>query len=104
MLRIKNLTNSPYPVMLVDGSKVLLPARGMLENVDVHPLHLPLYRAIGYIQINEMEGASPEVEKLDDPDKELTILRNQYTEVSGKKPYHGWDAAELTKRINKAKG
>lgn len=56
MLRlIKNLTNSPYHIMLADGTRTILPARGELNNVDVHPLHLPLYRMIGYFQIDESE-------------------------------------------------
>lgn len=53
MLRIKNLTNSPYPILLADGSKEILPARGVM-NVDVHPQQLPFYRSIGYFQISEV--------------------------------------------------
>ena len=56
MLRIKNLTNSPYPILLADGSKELLPARGEID-ADIHPQHLQLYRSLGYFVIsNVMEG------------------------------------------------
>ena len=56
MLRIKNLTNSPYPILLADGSKELLPARGEID-ADIHPQHLPLYRSLGYFVIsNVVEG------------------------------------------------
>lgn len=71
--RIKNLTNSPYPIMLADGKQDILPARGELENVDVHPLHLPLYRMIGYFQIEEADDeevkpkdTKPKEDKSDD--------------------------------------
>jgi len=33
---------------------------------------------------------------------DLTALREQYHAALGKKPFHGWDAAELTKRIAEA--
>ncbi|MBV2144238.1 hypothetical protein KUG47_12110 [Falsochrobactrum sp. TDYN1] len=116
MLTIKNLTNSPYPVILADGSKEILPARGVLENVEVHPMHMPLYRSIGYFQLSEMpsvpgvelvgnwvngkpvSGAKTKSSK--DIDPELTKLRKDYQEITGKRAYHGWDAIELQKRID----
>lgn len=59
MLRIKNLTNSPYQIVLADGSKDMLPARGDLV-ADVHPQYLPMYRSIGYFVISEVaEGGDP---------------------------------------------
>lgn len=33
---------------------------------------------------------------------DLSALRDQYQAVVGKKPYHGWDADELRKRIAEA--
>lgn len=33
---------------------------------------------------------------------DLSALREQYHTVVGKKPYHGWDAGELRKRIAEA--
>lgn len=33
---------------------------------------------------------------------DLTDLRAQYQEIVGKKPYHGWGADELRKRIDEA--
>ena len=53
MLRIKNLTNSPYPILLADGSKELLPARGEID-ADIHPQHLSLYRSLGYFVISNV--------------------------------------------------
>ena len=53
MLRIKNLTNSPYPIMMADGSKEILPARGEID-ADIHPQHLSLYRSLGYFVISNV--------------------------------------------------
>lgn len=53
MHTIKNLLNSPYPVLLADGTQDILPARGTLENVEIHPMHLPLYKSLGYFQLTE---------------------------------------------------
>lgn len=36
------------------------------------------------------------------PADDLAALRDQYQTVVGKKPYHGWDADELRKRIAEA--
>lgn len=76
-MRIKNLTNSPYPILLADGSKDMLPARGELENVEVHPQHMPLYRQLGYFEISEdepkkakVDKVEPEPEPKDEPDTE----------------------------------
>ena len=61
MLRIKNLTNSPYPILLADGSKELLPARGEID-ADIHPQHLPLYRSLGYFVISNVSEGGGQVE------------------------------------------
>lgn len=36
------------------------------------------------------------------PSDDLSALRDQYQAVVGKKPYHGWDADEMRKRIAEA--
>ena len=115
MHRIKNLTNSPYDIRVKGGKIKRLPARGEIT-VDVDPLHLPLYRTIGYFQL--FEGASvpnaepvgnwqdgkPVSAKKSKPSKsvdpELAKLRKDYTDLTGKKFYHKWDVAELQKRID----
>jgi len=61
MLRIKNLTNSPYPILLADGSKELLPARGEID-ADIHPQHLPLYRSLGYFVISNVAKGGDQVD------------------------------------------
>ena len=113
MLRIKNLTNSPYDIVDAEGKKVHLPARGEIET-SVHAMHLPLYRSIGYFQITET-GEKP-ADPLDhdgdgekggslsvDGDKDvMSKLRADYQEIVGKRAFPGWDAAELQKRIDAA--
>lgn len=39
-----------------------------------------------------------------DPEEELKALREQYQDVVGKRPYHGWDADTLKAKIAEAKG
>lgn len=96
MLRIKNLINSPYSIQLADGTKVTLPARGTLDAVDVHPHHLPLYRSIGYFQIEEVTGApEPETDDLDG-------LRDEYKELTGKDADGRWKAERIQSEIDKA--
>jgi ribosome-binding protein aMBF1 (putative translation factor) len=38
-----------------------------------------------------------------DPEDELKALREQYQDVVGKRPYHGWDAETLKAKIAEAK-
>lgn len=38
-----------------------------------------------------------------DPEEELKALREQYQDVVGKRPYHGWDAETLKGKIAEAK-
>lgn len=105
MQRIKNLTNSPHDVLNAKGKKVRLPARGEID-VDIHPLHLPLYRALGYFEITEGKAAkdatAQPVNGAAAGNDDLTKLRADYQEVVGKRAYHGWDAEELQKRIDAA--
>lgn len=89
---IKNLVNAPYDIKLVGGKVARLPARGEIT-VDVDPFHMPLYRALGYFQITEQEAEKA-------PSSGIDALRDEYTELFGKKPYMGWKAAELQKRID----
>ena len=115
MHRIKNLTNSPYDIRVKGGKTERLPARGEIT-VDVDPLHLPLYRTIGYFQLFEgstvpnavpvgnWQNGNPMSEKKvkasKEVDPELVKLRKDYTDLTGKKFYHKWDVSELQKRID----
>lgn len=59
MLYIKNLTNSPYEILLEDGCKEIVPARGEIV-ANVHPNHLPFYRSLGYFVIEEVASVDEE--------------------------------------------
>lgn len=39
-----------------------------------------------------------------DPEEELKALRDEYQNVVGKKPYHGWSAETLREKIAEAQG
>lgn len=99
MLRIKNLINSPYEITNADGKRVMLPAGGELE-IDVHPMHLPTISALGYFQITEA-GKNGGRQPADDDD-DIERLRDEYTELTGKKPHHLWKAERLQEEIDKA--
>lgn len=117
MQRIKNLTNSPYDIRVKGGKTERLPARGEIM-VDVDPLHLPLYRTIGYFQLFETKSVPPaepvgnwqngkpvaatKATATKEVDPELAKLRQDYKELTGKKFFHKWDVAELQKRIDAA--
>lgn len=51
--------------------------------------------------VAKMLSGHPEFEPCDDEAEkgELSELRAAYAEKMGKKPYHGWDADELVKRM-----
>lgn len=53
MHNLKNLTNSPYAIALADGSAVMLPARGELERVDLHPMIIRQVKACGYVEVTD---------------------------------------------------
>lgn len=54
-MRIKNLTNSPYQLTDSEGKQVMLPAQGVLDNFEPHPMQISQYRALGYFEITEDE-------------------------------------------------
>lgn len=47
------------------------------------------------------DGAATAPVEPQQPD-DLGALRDQYQDAVGKRPYHGWDAAELRRRIAEA--
>lgn len=53
MHNLRNLTNSPHSIRLADGAITLLPARGSLDNLELHPSSLLQIKACGYIELTE---------------------------------------------------
>jgi hypothetical protein len=50
----------------------------------------------------EVNAPAQEPSTASEASDELSDLRAQYQEIVGKKPYHGWGADELRKRIDEA--
>lgn len=51
---------------------------------------------------HDNDGASGGSKSPDGDKEALNKLRGEYTELLGKKPFAGWDAAELQRRIDEA--
>lgn len=49
---ITNLTNSPYDLVNSEGKKVRLAARDFVK-IEPHPLHVNIYRSLGYFKIED---------------------------------------------------
>lgn len=65
------------------------------------PRYARILSKLGYTT-RHMEAAPVDVAQ-EEPD-DLADLRAQYQEIIGKRPYHGWDAEELQRRIDEALG
>lgn len=51
----------------------------------------------------EVAQAEPEAPESHAPVDELAVLRAEYSEAAGKRPFHGWDADTLREKIAAAK-
>lgn len=88
-MRIRNLLNSPVDVQTSNGPVVLGPREE--RDVDgLHPSYEPHYRASSFFEVEDGEMQSDDLAK----------LRADYAALVGKKPFHGWDADELRRRID----
>lgn len=84
MHNLRNLTNSPYSLGLADGTSVMLPARGELIGVEVHPLHIQSLRASGYIQVADSPAKKPK-KPSENPSTERTQAQKDGKDGGGKK-------------------
>ncbi|MXP24816.1 hypothetical protein GRI39_01985 [Altererythrobacter indicus] len=50
------------------------------------------------------EGETGKAEDVSGEAEDISALRAQYKEVTGSRPFNGWDTEELLKRISEAKG
>lgn len=92
MVTVKNLTNSPYDLM-GKGGTVRLPAFGEVSGEFT----------CDYLQLLEASMAVKVIETPNDAaEGDLARLRAEYTDLTGKKPFGGWGAEELQKRIDTA--
>lgn len=120
-MRIRNLIKRPYPILLADGSRVILPADGVLENVEVHDTHLPLYQAVRFIEVSEdnsqskdnsdengginsiredTSGAPDDKAITEEPGQSLIdLLRAEYKTKFGQAPDGRWKEARLKQEL-----
>lgn len=75
------------------GTRRLLPG----DEVRLPRRDADLLERLG--RLRQPNPAGPVEQKED----ELTIVRREYEQVMGKRPYHAWDAAELRKRMAQPK-
>lgn len=93
MVTVKNLTNSPFDLQSTKGM-VRLPAFGE-ATAEFTDDYLQLLEASMAVKVTVGSSGS-------DRQDDLSRLRADYQEIVGKRPFHGWDATELQKRIDEA--
>lgn len=90
---LRNLTNSPYSIMMAKGGSKVLPARGELKGVEVHPMYAQQIKNCGYIEIS-VSGKSSDTDGGD-----LEELREEYTDLTGEEPDLRWGKKRLESEI-----
>lgn len=100
MVTVKNLTASPYDLETTTGY-ARLPAFGEITRPTKDE---PGEFKGDYLQLLESSMAVKVTDAPSEPAQgdDLAKLRADYAEIVGKKPYHGWDAAELQAKIDEA--
>ena len=88
--RLKSLSGIPYDVSTLNGPAIL-PAHGEIT-VELSAFEIEVMHHSPDIEISAGE---PE-----DAGTDVARLRKDYADLIGKKPFAGWDAAELQKRID----
>lgn len=56
-----------------------------------------------YVRLAE-KLSKPKPKRIADPVEELARLRADYHRITGKRPFHGWDALKLMAKIVEANG
>lgn len=98
MVKVKNLTNSPYDLQGRDGP-VRIPAFGEAEG-EFTDDYLHILEASGSVVIvtdGEDAGQGGDSKP---PVDDLAKLRADYLDVMGKKPFNGWSAEQLREKID----
>jgi hypothetical protein len=100
---VRNLVNAPFDIESLDGP-LLLPALGETEPARFTEDQIVVMQASLALEIVERDSAKSETATAggEDDDRGLAKLRAEYQELIGKRPFHGWDAAEIQKRIDEA--
>lgn len=105
-LVVRNRVNAPFELVSLDGV-LLLPALGETEPARFSEEQVLVMRASLGLEVSEVSNGrgqeEPDTGKpLGEDRSVLARLRGEYSELTGKKPFHGWDAAELQKRVDTA--
>lgn len=97
MIRIKNLTNTPYELTKVDGKKTVVPAMG--ETVGKFDSeYLKLMLMFGTFEVVE---ESPKDDEVKGVDPNIEDLKKEYRGLTGKKPDGRWNTERLLHEIEK---
>ena len=97
MIKIKNLTNTPYELTDVDGKKTVVPAMG--ETVGKFDSeYLKLMVMCGAFEVVE---DSPKDDDGKDDEPNIEDLKKEYRELTGKKPSSRWGAERLLSEVKK---
>jgi hypothetical protein len=102
-LVVRNLVNAPFDIESLDGP-LLLPALGESEPARFTEDQVLIMQASLALEIIETAPAKAEDASgsEDGETRDIVKLRAEYHELVGKRPFHGWDAAEIQKRIDEA--
>lgn len=104
-LIVRNLVNAPFELPSLQGI-LILPALGETEPARFSEEQELVMSASLALELSEVRDVSREERKASgstDEDKSALVrLRGEYSELTGKKPFHGWNALELQKRIDAA--
>lgn len=95
MITVKNLTNSPYDLQTTKGL-VRLPAFGEVSG-EFTGDYLQLLEASMAVKVLNASSKSADGDR-----DEIARLRAEYQGLLGKRPFPGWGAEELQKRIDEA--
>lgn len=98
MVKVRNLTNSPFDLHGAEGM-VRLPAFGEVEG-EFTDDYLGILESSMAVEVIKDEDAKTGDGGEAKPEDELTKLRADYLDVVGKRAFHGWTAAQLQEKID----
>ena len=98
MIKIKNLTNTPYELTDVDGKKTIVPAMGEITG-KFDGEYLNLLIMCGAFEVVEKQADSKKQANANE--SSIDDLKSEYHELTGKKPNGKWGAERLLSEVEK---
>lgn len=103
MHSITNNSQAPQGVHTVSGMKFIRP--GQTRDLELTEAGLTLAQRLSFLSIDggplDHDGdGKPGGSITADPTDDMAKLRAEYTDLFGKRPFNGWDAAELQAKID----